>query len=167
MYAVCLVLLLSSLSFAATTPFKLSLVENIAIPPTDDVSGVEIGLIGSKVQTLKGVQFNGIYDRADDGFGAQIALFNKVGKFTGMQYGVVNIAGTLSGLQLAFFNKAEDIKGSQLGFINLARQASGLQFGFLNKTTNEAKTTLFQLGLINLNRNSSLLRFFPFINFQF
>ncbi|MDR3048301.1 MAG: hypothetical protein LBV16_00420, partial [Elusimicrobiota bacterium] len=137
MFVASLVLLLSSVSFAAT-PFKLSLVGPIAVPTTKDVTGLAIGLIGSNVNTLKGVQFSWIYSVAENGVGVQgSGIYNKVvGEFTGLQWAFINIAGSMKGLQFGFYNKV----GSMAGI---------------------------QLGLININPKSSLTTFFPFINFQF
>ncbi|AKL98285.1 LA_2272 family surface repeat-containing protein [Endomicrobium proavitum] len=137
MSAVCLVLLLSSVSFAAT-PFKLSLLGPITVPANQDVTGLAIGLIGSNVNTLQGVQLSWIYNVAENGAGVQASgIYNKVaGEFTGVQYAVVNIAGSVKGLQFGFYNQVRSMAG-------------------------------VQIGLININPKSSFLAFFPFINFQF
>ncbi|MDR2191361.1 MAG: hypothetical protein LBO62_00570 [Endomicrobium sp.] len=109
--------LFSSVSFAAA-PFKLSLWEQVAIPPSDEVSVLEFG-IGSYTPTVTGLALNWLYGRTDNLTGAQIACANfNSEKVTGVQFG--------------FFNKAKYVKGAQVGIVNMTEDMHGVQVGFVN-----------------------------------
>ncbi|MCL2334575.1 MAG: hypothetical protein FWC57_00745 [Endomicrobia bacterium] len=143
------VLLFSGSAFAAATPLKLSLWGNIAVPPTDAVYGVEVG-IGNYTKELRGLSLNFIFGKTDDAIGIQTAIVTKTDKFTGLQWGFVNFnAGEVKGVQYGFFNRAASITGLQLGFVNIAT---------------EAPSFALQIGLVNYLGNSSLFKWFPIIN---
>ncbi len=70
----------------------------------------------------------------------------------------------LYGVQGAvIYNTTDAIDGLQASFCaNVANTVRGLQFGCVNV----AKDTSFQIGLVNIIRDSPV-KFFPFINFRF
>jgi hypothetical protein len=104
-------------SFAAV-PFKLSLWEKFAIPPSQEVIGIEFG-IGSYTTEVSGLALNFLYGRTDKVIGAQVAMLNfNTESVTGVQYG--------------FFNKAKYVKGVQIGFINMTEDMHGVQIGLVN-----------------------------------
>ncbi|MDR1696468.1 MAG: hypothetical protein LBR69_07605 [Endomicrobium sp.] len=161
--AVCSVLLFAGSSFAAATPVKLSLWNKIAVPASDTVYGVEIG-IGTYTPEFKGVAWNAVYARTDNGLGVQMAAVTSTTKFGGLQYGLVNFGrGSVAGAQIGFLNKSKVVKGLQCGFFNMAEDMTGLQFGFINKTE---KMKGLQLGLVNIIKRSPL-KFMVFANAKF
>ena len=130
--AVCAVVLFAGASFAAATPIKLSLWGKIAVPPADSVHGLVIG-IGNYTPELRGVSYNFIFAKTDDGIGFQSAFVTKTNEFLGLQGGFVNFnCGEIKGVQWGFFNKAQSVRGLQLGFINMTENMYGIQIGLLN-----------------------------------
>ncbi|MDR3113225.1 MAG: hypothetical protein LBU09_02500 [Endomicrobium sp.] len=111
------VTLFSGVSFASV-PFKLSLWEKVALPPSDEVVGLEFG-IGSYTHEVSGIALNWLYGRTDKLIGAQIAFLN----FN---------TESVSGVQYGFFNKAKYVKGAQIGFINMTEDMYGVQIGLVN-----------------------------------
>ena len=72
------------------TPFKLTIVGPVALPPgTWDVKGLEIG------------------------------IFNWTDRLEGLQIGIVNMTDAFSGLQFGVINHSRDAYGMQIGVINL------------------------------------------------
>ena len=136
----------------AATPIQLSLWDKIAVPKNDAVHGLEIG-IGSNLSELKGVSWN--------------FIFGKTGTAVGWQAGLVTVTDDLTGLNTGFVNWSESgkIKGIQWGFINRAQSLTGLQLGFINWADSSPSFGL-QIGLINYLGNSSIYKWFPFINIK-
>ena len=129
--AVCAVALFAGASFAAV-PVQLSLWDKIAVPPSDAVHGLVIG-IGNYTQELRGVSYNLIFAKTDDAIGLQSAIVTKSSKFTGLQAGCVNFnCGEVTGAQYGFFNKAKSVKGLQLGIVNMTEDMQGIQIGIVN-----------------------------------
>ncbi|MCL2390426.1 MAG: hypothetical protein FWD54_07375 [Endomicrobia bacterium] len=129
--AVCAVALFAGASFAAT-PIQLSLWDKIAVPPSDAVHGLVIG-IGNYTPELRGVSYNFIFAKTDDAIGLQSAIVTKSNEFAGLQAGFVNFnCGEVTGVQYGFFNKAKSVKGLQLGFVNMTEDMQGIQVGLLN-----------------------------------
>jgi hypothetical protein len=111
------VMLFAGASFAAT-PFKLSLWDKFAIPPSDEVIGLEFG-IGSYTSEVSGAALNWLYGKTDKLVGAQIAMANfNTEKVIGFQWG--------------FFNKAKYVKGVQIGVVNMTEDMYGVQIGIVN-----------------------------------
>jgi opacity protein-like surface antigen len=158
---------LAGASFAAV-PIQLSLWDKMAVPPGDAVYGLEIG-IGNNLSEIKGVQWNLVWSQAGGGLGLQAGLLTKVsGKFTGLQWGFIHLnEGSISGAEfgLANFDKGS-VTGASFGFINYAKELTGLQFGFVNYAENGGSFAL-QLGLVNYLGNSSIYKWFPFVNLKF
>ena len=72
------------------TPFKLTIVGPVALPPGSwDVKGLEIG------------------------------IFNWTDRLEGLQIGIVNMTDAFSGLQFGVINHSRDAYGMQIGVINL------------------------------------------------
>ena len=98
--------------------------------------------------------------------GASLAICgNHTGKMEGLQFAFIgfNYARALEGVQLAFVNLHDGQSGDlalQWGFFNQSGKG-GIQIGFLNNGKNNA---LFQLGLININKNG-WLPVMIFVNF--
>jgi hypothetical protein len=157
-------------SMAAATPLKISLWgKKIALPPVENVYGIEVGL-ASYSPVVRGIQYNVLLSKTDDMIGFQGAVVNRAdqftglqtgilnltnhgGDFTGLQFGLMNRAKMFKGLQLGlFFNKAdEEMNGVQIGLINSATAFRGMQIGLVN-SARDAKGV--QIGLINIMRNS-------------
>jgi hypothetical protein len=165
-----MVVMFANSVFASATPFKLSLWgKKIALPPIEDVYGIELGL-ASYSPVVRGVQYNVLFSKSDDMIGVQSSLVTRSGKFLGLQmgflnltnhdgdfggiqFGLINRAKSFKGLQFAaFFNKVdEEMNGLQLGLVNSATNFRGVQIGLVN-TARNAKGV--QIGLINIMRNS-------------
>jgi hypothetical protein len=168
--ALAAVIVFAGCASAAATPFKLSLWgKKIALPPIENVHGVEVG-VASYSPEVRGIQYNVLLSKSDDMIGVQGAIVTRSNKFLGIQmgfinlsshdgdfggvqFGLINRAKSFTGLQMAIlFNKAADeMNGVQLGLINSATNFKGLQLGLVNTAAN-AKGV--QLGLINIMRNS-------------
>ncbi|GMO65023.1 MAG: hypothetical protein Nk1A_2000 [Endomicrobiia bacterium] len=128
--------LIVSLSFAdvpATTPIKFSLFDKIAIPEKNDVvSGLEVG-ISSYTHKLKGLSWNFIFSKTDEGLGVQKSFVTLTKSFVGLQAGVINLSSNeICGLQCGFFNKAKSVSGFQLGLVNMTEDLYGIQVGLIN-----------------------------------
>lgn len=151
----------------AATPIQLSLWNKVAVPPSDAVYGLEVG-IGNNLSEVKGVQWNLVWSQTDSGLGVQAGLLTKItGEFTGLQAGCVSLnEGNLKGLGYGFINYGNTVTGATLGFINYTENLTGLQFGLANYAAN-AETFGLQIGLINYLGNSSMFKVLPFINAKF
>jgi len=169
----------SSLAMAST-PVQLSLWDTIAIPKNDTVTGIEIG-IGNNLQSVTGLQWNIIWSKTNNApLAWQWGLVNQVtGKFAGIQSGFVNFntgdvtglifscvnytEGSNTGLQFGFINYQNSFTGLGFGFINYEKSLKGIQLGFINYAES-ARDFALQIGLINYLGNSSIYKWFPFIN---
>lgn len=132
--------------------------------------GVQIGPFANyTVKKNYGLQLAGILNWGlDDGIGAQIALLNFNGAYTGLQLGLINWdSGLNCGLSVGGFNIADtdftgcaiaplnicygNLRGCQIGVFNLvAGHSQGFQLGVFNASEDH---TGVQLGLMNLNCN--------------
>ncbi|MDA3923517.1 MAG: hypothetical protein PF904_02320 [Kiritimatiellae bacterium] len=139
---------------AGYSPFMLSIVDPIQVPPSDFYVG--------------GLKLNLLYGRCHDFTGLDIGLFSYC---TGNAEGALHIGGVTAiggngqglminllantvtgeygGLQIGFLNNASHIDGLQIGVINIANTAYGLQ-----------------IGVVNVIKNNDL-PFFPIINGYF
>ena len=119
--------------------FKLSLWDNIAVAiPHNiyDIKGLDLG-IGSKANTVTGVQWDLIWADASHLTGASLALVTRNSQTTGAQLGAINLSeAELIGAQLGFYNQANYVTGVQIGLVNYAKQLYGLQLGILNIAEN-------------------------------
>ncbi len=164
--AVCAVAMFAGVSVAAT-PIQLSLWDTIAIPKNDAVYGLEIG-IGNSLSEAKGVQWNFIYSKVGSGWGWQTGLVTQLtGSYTGLQTGFValNDGASFTGVQFSAVNYGGDFTGLGLGFINYTKSLTGVQFGLFNYAE-QAGSFALQIGLVNYLGNSSIYKWFPFINIK-
>ena len=130
------VALLASLPASAETGiFKLSLWDKTAIATprnTHDITGIDFG-IGSAAKSVKGVQLDLVFSKANELKGVQSALLGKANHVTGVQFSAINLSdGYVTGAQFGFFNSAEELHGVQLGFVNKVNTIKGLQVGLVN-----------------------------------
>ena len=109
----------------------------VALPNhTQNVTGVELG-IGSDTESLKGVQLDFVYSKADDLVGVQSALLGKASHVTGVQWSFINLSdGLVSGVQAGLYNQAEELHGLQFGLVNNVKTIHGLQIGLVNLAGN-------------------------------
>lgn len=136
----------------AYTPFMLSLVTPLQVPPRDfDVGGLRINAIYGECHDFDGFDISALVGRATghanglqaallanvvegDGFGFQAGAVNYVkGEYVGLQTGLcANYAEKAKTLQIGFYNGAEHIEGMQIGVINTTRTMIGIQIGVVN-----------------------------------
>lgn len=139
---------------AGYTPFMLSFVSPLQVPPRDfdvgglrlsiiygecvNFDGLDIGLVGRAIDHGNGLFINGLATIVDgDSLGWQIAPVNYVkGNFSGLQIGAVNYCTSGQALQFGFYNGADHIEGFQCGVINMTRTMIGLQIGLINVIQN-------------------------------
>lgn len=152
---------------AAATPIQLSLWDKIAVPPSDAVYGLEIG-IGNNLSELKGVQWNLVWSETGSGFGWQAGLLTRVnGDFIGLQSGLVHLnEGSMKGVEFGFVNFDNSMTGASFGLINYTKSMTGFQLGLFNYVES-AESFVLQIGLVNYLGNSSIYKWFPFINAKF
>lgn len=134
------------------TPFMLSVVTPIQVPPRDfdvgglrlsllygecrDFDGLDIGTVGRATGHGNGLQAALLANIVDgDGFGLQVAPVNCVRvNYEGLAIGAANyVKKDVCGLQIgALFNRADYVEGAQIGLINVTRQMIGIQLGLVN-----------------------------------
>ena len=168
-------LLVAAPAFAGNTGYvKLSLWDDIAVAAPNNIhniTGVDLG-IGSKADTVDGIQWDfiyndahkvrgiksaWIYDTADIVYGIQGGLVTVNRQdMRGVQGGLVAISkGSMQGVQWGWLNLALEgkVTGLQAGLFNYADQVSGLQLGLVNYAKNIYG---LQLGLVNIAKNGWL-----------
>ena len=134
----------------AYTPFMLSFVSPLQVPPRDfdcgglrlnlvygecrDFDGLDLGTVGRATGHGNGFQAALLANIVDgDGLGLQFAPVNYVkGEYAGLQAGVANYSAKAKTFQLGFYNGAEHIEGLQIGVINTTRTMIGVQIGLVN-----------------------------------
>ena len=113
--------------------------------------GVQLaGLYNASVQSMDGVQIAGLFNFTNGGlYGLQIALLNKAKSMegknsfelndpSGVQIGLINLAGKMNGFQIGLINRAYRSQGTQIGLINIYRNGKnpetrdGTAIGLLN-----------------------------------
>lgn len=168
-------LLIAAPVFAGNTGYvKLSLWDDIAVALPNNihnVTGLSLG-IGSKVDTLDGVQYDIIYGDAHKVRGIKSAIYSPAdivygihGGFVtlnrqdmrGVQGGLVAISkGYVAGVQWGYINLGleGDLTGLQAGLFNYANEFTGLQLGLVNYAQSINKG--LQLGLVNIAKNGWL-----------
>ncbi len=132
------------------TPFMLSLVTPVQVPPRDfdvvglrvsllygechDFDGLDLGVVGRATGHANGLQGALIANVVDgDGIGLQVAPVNAVkGEYVGLEIGVANYAEKAQAFQIGVFNGAHHIEGFQLGLINVTQTMIGAQLGLIN-----------------------------------
>lgn len=104
---------------------------NLIYGKNAQVSGLDWGFVNHITSGVsKGVQFGVVGIVESDYMGWQDNGVNIThGKFEGLQWGIVNYAGTVSGVQIGLVNYAANMtKGLQIGLVNIIKQ--GGQFPF-------------------------------------
>lgn len=170
---------------AGMTPFALSLVPGVSLPPEDwAVAGVRINVFAGRHRDLWGLDAGGLGNiLTGELTGIQSAgLWNQIGSadaaiqaaglanlcerdFCGLQVaGVYNKVGEeFVGIQVGLLNSAGGLAGLQVGLYNAADHGSGLQIGVINFAR---ALEGVQIGLANVNAQSPL-EFFPILNMGF
>ena len=168
-------LLVAAPAFAGNTGYvKLSLWGDIAVAVPNNihnVTGLSLG-IGSKADTVDGIQYDFIYSDAHKVRGIKTAWFYNTADIVygiqgglvtvnrqdmrGVQGGLVAISkGSMQGVQWGYINLALEgnVTGLQAGLFNYANQVTGVQLGLVNY----AKAVKgLQLGLVNIAKNGWL-----------
>lgn len=114
---------------------KLSLVGPVCVPKTNEVTGLDLGILGTKTSKVTGIQFAIGMTQADEMVGIQSAwiMSKTTKKFTGLQGAIVTSGeGDVVGVQYGIVNKAENMTGLQLGWVNWANHMQGVQLGLVN-----------------------------------
>lgn len=141
---------------SAYTPFQLSLVAPVQVPPSNDfdVGGLRLSLIYGECVNFDGLdigfaarsqghsngwQINAISVVDGDGIGLQSGLLvNYVkGSYQGLQIACANYAEYGDIFQIGVYNGGGEVEGCQLGVINFAREMSGVQIGLVNVIQNK------------------------------
>ena len=152
---------------------KLSLWDDIAVAVPNNihnVTGLSLG-IGSKVNTLDGIQGDFIYNDANKVRGLKSAIYETADVVYGLEGGLVSVnrremkgiqaglvainKGEMVGLHNGFVTMAEgNVTGVQLGFVNYnTGHLTGVQLGFVNYVNNIKG---LQIGLVNIAKNGYL-----------
>ncbi|MFT5232235.1 MAG: hypothetical protein ACI9UK_000928 [Candidatus Krumholzibacteriia bacterium] len=129
--------------------FRFSLIYGV----NQDLTGVDISLVGVNKGDLLGVQWAGV------------GIVD--GDVTGIQLNFVSMAGgNMQGVQTGVYTKAGmGSTGLQWGFLNTAEDFSGLQVGLVNITENMRSG--LQIGLINVIKSKDKLKILPLVNWVF
>ena len=122
---------------AGEAAFQASLTPDIAVQSKDtQINGLclsvwgenpqhalALGIVnGSTGNDSMGLSWAFIANYSDTYTGVDLGLINwSKTKFTGIQWGAVNVANELHGLQMGWVNYAENLRGVQIGFVNVAR----------------------------------------------
>lgn len=124
----------------ADRPAKLSLLPGIALPDTESVRGLDLGIFGTRTDKVDGIQSALFYARLDE-------------KSRGVQYSCVTLAEDFTGFKLAFVNTGRNVRGMMMGVVNSSGEMRGFQLGVVN-----VSTTMYgvQLGLVNVIRTGNL-----------
>ncbi len=102
---------------------------------TDDCAGLSVGGLFAAAENVYGIQVGGLLSSCrSDIYGIQVAGYanDTPGICTGMQAGIVNMAGNVYGMQAGFTNSAKEVSGMQIGVVNVAQNMRGVQIGLVN-----------------------------------
>jgi hypothetical protein len=161
-----LVAVLAVGAYADSAGFQLSLTPDIAIQDRDTaINGVSIGVWNENPSPKFQWQFGFVNGATADSVGVQWFVFlptfyNYAENYKGVQLAFVNYtAGDFTGLQWGFVNYAASMTGVQLGAVNVAKQATGFQWSVVNYA--ESAQNLFQLGLVNIIADNAWFSDFP------
>lgn len=111
------------------------------------VAGVSATVLGR----MRGVQTSsGLNITRGLALGAQLSIANYASELRGIQFGTLNLAGSVVGLQAGAANYANEVRGVQIGLLNVSSgYVHGLQLGIVNL----ADGADAGIGLINIYRN--------------
>lgn len=116
-----------------------------------NVSGLELGLVcGHVTGDFRGLQWQPVNLVEGSFTGWQTGwLYSQTrGDFLGLQSSAVNFAGAnAEGVQFGVVNVAESMSGLQLGLVNVANRTDGLQIGLVNVI--KSKESLPVLPIVN------------------
>jgi hypothetical protein len=121
-------------SFAGdTTPIKISLLPGVSLPASENVTGIDLGILGTKSTDVTGVQLSWFYNRIEGVLkGIQFSLVCSAEEGTGIQYSVVSLSNDFKGIQMGIYNRANNMAGLQWGLVNVCDTMQGVQFGLVN-----------------------------------
>ena len=122
---------------AGEAAFQASLTPDVSVNTKDtQINGLTLSVWGENPQHAlslgfvngstgndsQGLSWGFLANYSDTYTGVDLGMVNwsKV-KFTGLQWGAVNVAKEFHGLQLGWVNYAESLRGVQVGFVNVAR----------------------------------------------
>ena len=135
--------------------FQASLTPDIAVQDRDtEINGVSIGVWNENPSPKFQWQFGFVNGTTGDSVGVQWfvflpTLYNYAENHTGLQWGWVNYASeSLTGVQLGVVNVAGTVKGFQWSAVNVCQDLTGLQLGVVNYAKHS--TSGVQLGLVNI-----------------
>ena len=100
----------------------------------ENVTGFDLGLWGESID-FEGIAVNVLRnDVRDHATGVQVGIYNSIGfgDLVGIQVGLWNEAVTMTGVQAGLVNVAGDAEGFQVGLINRAETMHGYQVGLIN-----------------------------------
>jgi len=121
---------------AGYTPFMLSIVDPLQLPPSDfDVGGLKISLLYGKCADFLGLDIGIVSHATGDAEGLHVVgLANIIeGDSIGLHVSGANyVQGEFSGLQIGILNNCSHVDGLQIGVINITDTAYGLQIGLIN-----------------------------------
>lgn len=151
---------------------------------TSPVRGLDLSLFASDVSSFDGAQISaGVCNASNANYGlqtslitcvnggkssgVQVSLVNDSDKFIGWQIGGANTSKEVNGSQLGVVNVSQELKGGQVSLLaNIAKQVDGFQLSLVNVLmrdigpqiglVNVAERSNFQIGLVNVNGNSSM-----------
>jgi hypothetical protein len=83
------------------------------------VNGLQVAGVFSRAVNAAGVQIACANFVENEFYGAQFGVWNHAQHGYGAQFGVVNTAAYFAGFQLGVFNWADDLDGLQLGLVNV------------------------------------------------
>ncbi|MFO7937751.1 MAG: hypothetical protein R6V06_09130 [Kiritimatiellia bacterium] len=123
-------------SSAGYSPFMLSIVNPIQVPPADfDIGGLKLNIIYGECHDFTGLDVGLFSQAAGDSIGLHINGVSVVGgNSSSLMISLVcnYVGGEYSGLQIGAYNHASHLDGLQIGVINYAETAYGLQIGLVN-----------------------------------
>jgi hypothetical protein len=129
-------------------------VAGLGTQTTGDLSGFQVaGIWNQTGGNVTGVQAAGIFNwGGNDMTGIQIAgianYLDGNGVFSGLQVAcIANVVGRGTGLQIGLVNVADDLTGVQIGLANAARNLTGVQIGLGNYV---ADSTIPFLPILNI-----------------
>lgn len=109
---------------------------NLLYGRNENVSGLELGLVcGHVTGDFRGLQWQPVNLVEGNFTGWQTGwLYSQTrGEFLGLQSSAVNFAGAhAEGVQFGVVNVAESMSGLQFGLVNVATRTDGLQIGIVN-----------------------------------
>ena len=138
--------------------FQASLTPKIAIHSEDTrINGITLNIWGENPQSAFAWGF--VNGSTGDSVGLSLGLFNYTENYTGVQLGFANYSiGKFTGWQSSVVNLADEVHGVQSGTVNIAKNVRGVQFGFFNYTE---QLYGVQIGFANVVKDNGWFDEFP------